>query len=60
MENTSFVVVVIGEEAVEVSQYWEVPAYQKFDLIADAVAAFSNQHGVCDAIMRVIVRPINH
>ena len=60
MENTehvSFVIVVIGADHVETAQHWEVEAFQRGDLIADAVVAFSNKHGV--AIDRVIVRPIN-
>ena len=57
MENVSFVIVVIGADHVEVSQYWEAEPSQKFNYIADAVVAFSNKHGV--AIERVIVRPID-
>ena len=57
VERVSFVIVIIGEERVEVTQYWETAAFRKFDYIADAVVAFSNKHGV--AIDRVIVRPIN-
>ena len=57
VEHVSFVVVIIGDDHVEVFQYWEAELSQKFDYIADAVVAFSNKHGV--AIDRVIVRPIN-
>lgn len=57
MENISFVVVVIGGDRVEATQYWEAPADQKCDYIASAVVAFCNEHGV--AIERVIIRPIN-
>lgn len=58
MENeyVSFVIVIVGDDRVEVTQYWEAAASQKFDYIADAVVAFCNKHGV--AIDRVIVRPI--
>ena len=60
MENVkhiSFVIVVIGDDRVEVAQYWEADAAQKPDYIADAVVAFSNKHGT--AIERVIVREID-
>ena len=57
VEQVSFVIVIIGGDHVEVSQYWEAVASQKYDYIADAVVAFCNKHGV--AIERVIVRPIN-
>ena len=61
MENVpfviSFVIVVIGADHVEATQYWEAEPSQKLEYIADAVVAFSNKHGV--AIDRVIVRPIN-
>ena len=56
-ETVSFVIVVIGDDRVEASQYWEADAFRKFDYIADAVVAFSNKHGV--AIDRVLIRPIN-
>ena len=57
VEHVSFVIVVIGDDRVEVSQYWEAAAFRKFDYIADSVVAFSNKHGV--AIEGVIVRPIH-
>ena len=60
MENVkrvSFVIVVIGDDRVEATQYWEAEASQKLDYIADAVVAFSDKYGV--AIEGVIVRPIN-
>ena len=57
MENVSFVIVIIGADHVEATQYWEAEASRRGDLIADAVVAFSNKHGV--GIDRVIVRPIN-
>ena len=57
MENVSFVIVVIGADHVEATQYWEAEASRKLDLIADAVVAFCNKHGV--AIDRVTVRPID-
>ena len=55
--SVSFVIVVIGDDHVEATQYWEAEPSRKFDYIADAVVAFSNKHGV--AIERVIVRPID-
>ena len=57
MEYISFVIVIVGGEHVEAYQYWEAEASQKFDHIADAVAAFSNKHGT--AIERVLIRPID-
>ena len=57
IEYVSFVIVVIGADHVEATQYWEAEASQKFDYVADAVVAFCNKHGV--AIDRVIVRLIN-
>ena len=61
MENVpfviSFVIVVIGADHVEATQYWEAEPSQRFDYIADAVVAFSNRHGT--AIERVIVREID-
>ena len=57
VEHVSFVIVVIGADHVEATQYWEADAAQKPDYIADAVVAFSNRHGT--AIERVIVREIN-
>ena len=57
VEHVSFVIVVIGADHVEATQYWEAEPSQKLEYIADAVVAFSNKHGV--AIDRVIVRPIN-
>ena len=57
IEHVSFVIVVIGADHVEATQYWEAETSRKFDYVADAVVAFSNKHGV--AIERVIVRPIN-
>ena len=57
VEYVSFVIVVIGDDHVEVAQYWEADAAQKPDYIADAVVAFSNKHGT--AIERVIVREID-
>ena len=57
VENVSFVIVVIGDDRVEVAQYWEAELSRKLDYIADAVVAFSNKHGV--AIDRVIVREID-
>ena len=56
-KHISFVIVVIGGDHVEATQYWEAEPSQKLEYIADAVVAFSNKHGV--AIDRVIVRPIN-
>lgn len=58
LEHVSFVVVVIGEERVEATQYWELEASLTGDRIADAIVAFSNKHGV--AIRQVIIRPINN
>ena len=55
--SVSFVIVVIGGDHVEATQYWEAEDSRKGDYIADAVVAFSNKHGV--AIERVIIRPIN-
>ena len=57
IEHVSFVIVVIGADHIEATQYWEVEAFRKFDYVADTVAAFCDKHGV--AIDRVIVRPIN-
>lgn len=57
VEHVSFVIVIVGDDRVEVYQYWEAAAFRKFDFIADAVVAFSNKHGI--AIDRVIVRSIN-
>lgn len=57
VEHVSFVIVIVGDDRVEVSQYWEAAAFRKFDFIADAVVAFSNKHGI--AIDRVIVRSID-
>ena len=57
VEHVSFVIVVIGADHVEATQYWEAEPSQKLEYIADAVVAFSNKHGV--AIDRVIVRPID-
>ena len=57
IEHVSFVVVVIGADHVEATQHWEVEAPRRGDLIADAVVAFCNKHGV--EIERVIVRPID-
>ena len=56
-ETVSFVIVVIGADHVEATQYWEAEASRMWDYIADAVAAFSNKHGV--VIERVLTRPIN-
>ena len=57
IEHVSFVIVVIGADHVEATQYWEAEASRRWDYVADAVVAFSNKHGV--GIDRVIVRPIN-
>ena len=56
-KNTSFVVVVIGAEHVEATPYWEAEASRRWDLIADAVVAFCDKHGV--GIDRVTVRTID-
>ena len=57
IEHVSFVIVIVGAEHVEATQYWEAEASKREGYIADAVVAFSNKHGV--AIERVIVRPID-
>ena len=57
IEHISFVIVVIGADHIEATQHWEVEAFRRGDLIADAVVAFRNKHGV--EIERVIVRPID-
>ena len=57
VEYVSFAIVVIGDDHVEVAQYWEADAARKPDYIADMVVAFSNKHGT--AIERVIVREID-
>lgn len=57
IEYVSFVIVVIGDDHIEATQYWEAEASRRFDCVADAVVAFSNKHGV--AIDRVLVRPID-
>ena len=56
VERVSFVVVVIGADRIETAQHWEVEAFLRGDLIADAVMEFSNKHGV--EVERVVVRPI--
>ena len=57
IEHVSFVIVVIGGAHVEATQHWEAEESRKWDLIADAVVAFSNKHGA--EIARVIIRPID-
>ena len=57
IEHVSFVVVIIGAGHVETTPYWEAEASRRGDLIADAVVAFCDKHGV--VIDRVIVRPID-